>query len=100
MNRESDTLPDFLRSAVIGLAGSRPEFGASELAAGVNSIVRAFSHEDAQRALGCNRQNSMLLSIYVRSQLIQAERATLKHFVNQGRLAASLYYSWDGDFPG
>ena len=36
----------------------------------------------------------------LRLQLIQMERATLKHFIKQGRLAASLYYSWDGDFHG
>jgi hypothetical protein len=34
------------------------------------------------------------------AQLVQAERVTPKHFIDQGRLAASLYYSWDGDFPG
>jgi hypothetical protein len=47
-----------------------------------------------------NRDQSCPIHDDTRVQLVQAERTTLKHFVDQGRLAASLYYSWDGDFPG
>jgi len=47
-----------------------------------------------------NRDQSCPIHDDLRLQLVQAERATLEHFVAQGRLAASLYYSWDGDFPG
>lgn len=47
-----------------------------------------------------NRDQSCPVHDDIRVQLVQAERATLKHFIDQGRLAASLYYSWDGDFPG
>jgi hypothetical protein len=31
---------------------------------------------------------------------MQAERRAFKPFVEQGRLAAIIYYSWDGDFVG
>ena len=47
-----------------------------------------------------NRDQSCPIHDDLRRQLVQAERATLRHFIEQGRLAASLYYSWDGDFPG
>jgi hypothetical protein len=47
-----------------------------------------------------NRDQSCPIHDDVRVQLVQAERVTLRHFVDEGRLAASLYYSWDGDFPG
>ncbi|MGX9427130.1 MULTISPECIES: hypothetical protein [Bradyrhizobium] len=47
-----------------------------------------------------NRDQSCPVNDEVRLHLVEAERATLKHFVDQGRLAASIYYSWDGDFPG
>ncbi|WP_426442534.1 hypothetical protein [Bradyrhizobium genosp. P] len=47
-----------------------------------------------------NHDQSCPLRDETRVQLVEAERTTLKHFVDQGRLAASLYYSWDGDFPG
>jgi hypothetical protein len=47
-----------------------------------------------------NRDQSCPIHDDLRLQLVQAERTTLKHFIEQGRLAASLYYSWDGDFPG
>jgi len=33
-------------------------------------------------------------------QLMQAERRAFKPFVEEGRLAAIIYYSWDGDFVG
>jgi hypothetical protein len=47
-----------------------------------------------------NHDQSCPIHDNTRVQLVQAERAVLKHFVDEGRLAASLYYSWDGDFPG
>ena len=47
-----------------------------------------------------NRDQSCPIHDDLRLQLVQAERTTLRHFIEQGRLAASLYYSWDGDFPG
>ncbi|KND55436.1 hypothetical protein BVER_03986c [Candidatus Burkholderia verschuerenii] len=47
-----------------------------------------------------NRDQSCPLDDAVRLHLVEDERAILKHFVDQGRLAASIYYSWDGDFPG
>jgi hypothetical protein len=47
-----------------------------------------------------NQDQSCPIHDDTRVQLVQAERIVLKHFINQGRLAASLYYSWDGDFPG
>jgi hypothetical protein len=46
-----------------------------------------------------NRDQSCPIHDDLRLQLVRAERSTLKHFIAQGRLAASLYYSWDGDFP-
>ena len=47
-----------------------------------------------------NRDQSCPIHDDVRVQLVEDERVTLKHFVDQRRLAASLYYSWDGEFPG
>jgi hypothetical protein len=47
-----------------------------------------------------NHDQSCPLHDETRVRLVEAERATLKRFVDQGRLAASIYYSWDGDFPG
>jgi hypothetical protein len=47
-----------------------------------------------------NRNQSCPIDDDVRVDLVQAERTVLAHFIAQGRLAASLYYSWDGDFPG
>jgi hypothetical protein len=47
-----------------------------------------------------NRDQSCPIHDATRVQLVQAQRTTLNHFIDQGRLAASLYYSWDGDFPG
>jgi hypothetical protein len=47
-----------------------------------------------------NQDQSCPLHDDMRVALVEAERTTLKHFIDEGRLAASLYYSWDGDFPG
>ena len=47
-----------------------------------------------------NHDQSCPLHDDVRVQLVQAEREALKQFIDERRLAASLYYSWDGDFPG
>jgi hypothetical protein len=46
------------------------------------------------------RDQSCPLHDDLRVQLVRAERAALKQFIDERRLAASLYYSWDGDFPG
>jgi hypothetical protein len=47
-----------------------------------------------------NRDQSCPLRDDVRVELVGTQRNVLKHFADQGRLAASIYYSWDGDFPG
>jgi hypothetical protein len=47
-----------------------------------------------------NRNQSCPIDDAMRLQLIQAERRAFKPFVEQGRLAAIIYYSWDGDFVG
>jgi hypothetical protein len=47
-----------------------------------------------------NQNQSCPIQDDIRAQLVEAQRAALKPFIAQGRLAASIYYSWDGDFPG
>ena len=47
-----------------------------------------------------NRNQSCPIDDATRLQLMQAERRAFKPFVEEGRLAAIIYYSWDGDFVG
>ena len=47
-----------------------------------------------------NRNQSCPINDETRVQLVRAERDALKPFVEQGRLAAIIYYSWNGDFVG
>ncbi len=47
-----------------------------------------------------NRNQSCPINDETRVQLVRAERSAFKPFVEQKRLAAIIYYSWDGDFVG
>jgi len=47
-----------------------------------------------------NRNQSCPINDETRVQLIQAERNAFEPFVEQERLAAIIYYSWDGDYVG
>jgi hypothetical protein len=68
-----------------------------------NDIFRACEHDKpcwlTEWAFN-NRDQSCPIHDDIRVQLVKAERVALKPFIAQGRLAASIYYSWDGDFPG
>jgi len=46
-----------------------------------------------------NRTTSCPIDESVRLRQLQAQRTAFEHFVQQGRLAASFYYSWNG-LPG
>jgi hypothetical protein len=47
-----------------------------------------------------NRDQSCPIKDETRVQLVGAERSAFKSFTEQGRLAAIIYYSWNGDFVG
>jgi hypothetical protein len=47
-----------------------------------------------------NANRSCPIDDSLRLRLVQDERSAYKEFVDQGRLAALMYYSWGGDYVG